>query len=138
MAEMPLQHDAEGLAGARAPRRHLDRRGHQFTHRRGSRIHMAERHFSQHIALGENPCDSILAVDHRDGRFQPHRGNLPVTKLKHTHKYLLRSDRPEPNSTQTGLTHYDPGETLVKGIYKKSSLPDRNSLTLPGRPAHPS
>src|ERR1700676_2738357 len=81
---------------------------------------MAERHFSQHVPFGKNPCNPKLAVDHRDRShmmvqhfmngvghrgFYPHRGNLPITKVQHAHKSLLRLDQTlEPNSTRLNQT----------------------------------
>ena len=113
MAEVLLQHDAQSLSGARAPRSHLNRRGHQFAHRSQLRIHMAERHLSQYVSFGKNPRNPKLAVDHRDrthmvvqhlmngiryGGFQTHRRNLPITKIQHAHQYLLQ--HPSADSTR--------------------------------------
>src|ERR1700730_11477046 len=92
---------------------------------------MAERHFSQHVPFGKNPRDSKLAVDHRNrshmmvqhlmngvgyGGFQTHRGNLPITKVQHTHKYLLRPVPSTDSHHKMGLWHYAHASADVKKI----------------------
>src|SRR5580704_3213608 len=114
MAEVPFQHDAQRLAGTGAACRHLNRRGHQVTDRRCSRINMAKRHLAQHVAFGENPRDTVLVIYHRDGAdvmvqhfvngighgcFQANCRNLTIAKLKNAHQ----SPPPAPKGSMPDL-----------------------------------
>src|SRR5579871_3015737 len=101
MAEVAFEHDTKGFSGSGLAGCHFYRRGHEVADGSCSRVHMAERHLSQYVALGEDSRDTVFVVDDGyradvkvehfmdgigNGGFHTHCSNFPVAKFQYAHQ----------------------------------------------------